>query len=177
MNKVLMVLGADKTMEYLHSFSCPANQDVESFLHFKSIRFEKADATRTYLILDKVGIILAYFSLTFKELPTHNLALSKSKIKKLNGISNNANSLKVYLIGQIAKNFSLKENPIKLKDILTPIDIIIEKAQYLIGGRVIILECQNKQKLINLYESHGFKTIPTKTKGESDSLITMIFNN
>ncbi|MDR0218823.1 MAG: acetyltransferase [Enterobacteriaceae bacterium] len=171
-----MILGADKTQKYLQSFSCPSNQDVESFLHFKSIRFEKADATRTYFLLDEDGTILAYFSLTFKELPTNNFVLSKSKIKKRDGINNRAESLKVYLIGQIAKNFSLKENPIKLKDILIKINMVIEKTQYLIGGRIIILECQNKEKLIELYANNGFNKLPNK-EGGNNSLITMIFNH
>ncbi|OKP04421.1 acetyltransferase [Xenorhabdus eapokensis] len=157
------------------SFSCPSNHDVESFLHLKSIRFEQADATRTYLIVDKEGFLLAYFSLTFKEISTSNLAISKTKIKKLNGISKSANSLKVYLIGQIAKNFLLRENPIKLKDILFHINITIEKAQELIGGRVTILECQNNSKIITLYEKNGLEKLPTK--GENNSLITMLFNN
>ncbi|WP_340613467.1 hypothetical protein [Xenorhabdus thailandensis] len=83
---------------------------------------------------------MAYFSLTFKKISTNNLAISKTKIKKLNGISKNANSLKVYLIGQIAKNFSLRKNPISLRDILFHINVTIEKDQELIGGRVTILE-------------------------------------
>ncbi|WP_244149672.1 acetyltransferase [Xenorhabdus eapokensis] len=127
------------------------------------------------MIVDKEGFLLAYFSLTFKEISTSNLAISKTKIKKLNGISKSANSLKVYLIGQIAKNFLLRENPIKLKDILFHINITIEKAQELIGGRVTILECQNNSKIITLYEKNGLEKLPTK--GENNSLITMLFNN
>ncbi|KMJ45612.1 acetyltransferase [Xenorhabdus khoisanae] len=172
---MLLVFGDDRTKEYLLSFSCPSNRDVESFLHLKAIRFEQADATRTYLILDVEGFILAYFSLTFKEISTKNLAISKTKIKKLNGISKNAASLKVYLIGQIAKNHSLSKNPIKLKDILFHINITIEKAQELIGGRVTILECQNKSKLIALYEKNGLEKLPTK--GDNNALITMLFSN
>ncbi len=117
---------------------------------------------------------MAYFSLIFKELSTKNLALSKTKIKKLDGISKNANSLKVYLIGQIAKNFSLTNNPIKLKDILLSINITIEKAQELIGGRITVLECQNNLQLIALYEKNGLEKLPTE--GERNSLITMLLN-
>ena len=32
-------------------------------------------------------------------------------------------------------------------------------AQALIGGRVIILECENNQSLISLYEKHGYKLL------------------
>ncbi|CAM3242658.1 Acetyltransferase, GNAT family [Xenorhabdus nematophila ATCC 19061] len=172
---MLTTFGNDKAKEYLLSFSCPLDRDIESFLHLKSIRFEQADAARTYLVLDSKGLILAYFSLTFKELPTNSLSISKTKIKRLNGISKNATSLKVYLIGQIAKNFSLHENPITINDILFFINITIEKTQELIGGRVTILECQNNSKIISLYEKNGFEKLPTK--GEEGSLITMLFNN
>ncbi|PHM47767.1 hypothetical protein [Xenorhabdus miraniensis] len=96
-------------------------------------------------------------------------------MKKLNGISKNATSLKVYLIGQIAKNHSLSKNPITLKDILFHINITIEKAQELIGGRVTILECQNKSKLITLYEKNGLEKLTTKR--DNNSLITMLFSN
>ncbi|PHM63050.1 hypothetical protein [Xenorhabdus ishibashii] len=101
-------------------------------MHLKSIRFEQADVTRTYLILDDNGLILAYFSLTFKELLVNNFAISKTKIKKLNGISKNANTIKVYLIGQVAKNFSLNENPIGFKDIFLYAKNIINISKTLI---------------------------------------------
>ncbi|WP_339384672.1 hypothetical protein [Xenorhabdus bovienii] len=71
-----------------------------------------ADVTRTYPILNEKGVILAYFSLTYKELSTQNFSISKTKIKKLDGISKSANTIKVYLIGQVAKNFSLVRNSI-----------------------------------------------------------------
>ena len=35
------------------SFSCTRNQDVENFLKENSVRFEKSDITRTYLIIDQ----------------------------------------------------------------------------------------------------------------------------
>lgn len=39
------------------------------------------------------------------------------------------------------------------------------------GGRFAMLECIDDPKLIALYESHGFKVLPTKEDG--DHLITM----
>ncbi|EPV7090017.1 hypothetical protein ACV9W2_003656 [Acinetobacter baumannii] len=86
-------------------------------------------------------------------------------------MSKTANTLKVYLIGQIGKNSLVKPNPIKLDVILSEIYNVISQAQALIGGRVIILECENQPKLIALYERHGFKLI--ETMNGSDSLLTM----
>ncbi|WP_228005765.1 acetyltransferase [Xenorhabdus sp. BG5] len=105
----------------------------------------------------------------------NNFAISKTKIKKFNGISKNANTIKVYLIGQVAKNFSLNENPIKFKDIFLYAKNIINISKTLIGGRVIALECENTPQLIALYMKHGLEKLPTK--GESNSLITMLFNH
>ncbi|HGW5742588.1 acetyltransferase, partial [Acinetobacter baumannii] len=66
---------------------------------------------------------------------------------------------------------SVNNNPIKLDNILNEIYNVISQAQALIGGRVIILECENQPKLIALYERHGFKLIETTNR--SDSLLTM----
>ncbi|WP_340622453.1 acetyltransferase [Xenorhabdus siamensis] len=158
------------------SFSCPLNLDVEYFLHKNSIRFEQADVTITYLILNEKGSILAYFSLTFKELRAYSFSISKTKIRKLNSISKNANTIKVYLIGQIAKNFLFNQNPIKFEDIFLYVRNIINTAKILIGGRVIALECESNPKLIALYLKHGFEKLSEK-EGGNNSLITMIFNN
>ncbi|CDG89814.1 acetyltransferase [Xenorhabdus bovienii] len=134
-----------------------------------------ADVTRTYPILNEKGVILAYFSLTYKELSTQNFSISKTKIKKLDGISKSANTIKVYLIGQVAKNFSLVINSINFREIFLYIKNIITTVKTLIGGRIIALECKNNLKLIELYMKHGLKKLPTK--GEINPLITMIFNN
>ncbi|WP_228857801.1 acetyltransferase [Xenorhabdus sp. PB61.4] len=107
---------------------------------------------------------------------TYNFEISKTTTKKLNGISKNANTIKVYLVGQIAKNFSISKNTIKLNGIFTYVKSIILTVKTLIGGRVIALECENNTKLIELYTSNGFKELPKK-EGEKNTLITMILNN
>ncbi|HEN9576629.1 acetyltransferase [Acinetobacter baumannii] len=156
------------------SFSCPQNPDVESFLlsKDKGIRFENTSISRTYLIVDDdTGDILAYFSISFKEITLNTDNISKSLIKHLDGINKRAETLKVYLIGQIGKNFSVNNNPIKLENILNEIYNVISQAQALVGGRVIILECENQPKLIALYERHGFNLIDTISG--NDTLLTM----
>ncbi|EHU2145185.1 hypothetical protein [Acinetobacter baumannii] len=156
------------------SFTCPQNPDVESFLlsKDKGIRFENASISRTYLIVDDdTGDILAYFSISFKEITLNTDNISRSLIKRLDGINKRAETLKVYLIGQIGKNFSINNNPIKLDFILNEVYNVIAQAQALVGGRVIILECENQPKLIALYERHGFNLIDTING--NDTLLTM----
>ncbi|NLN66605.1 MAG: acetyltransferase [Alcaligenaceae bacterium] len=126
------------------------------------MRFEQTDNARTYLILnDDSGEILAYFSLSFKELRLTNTSISKSKIQRMDGISKNAGRIRAFLIGQIGKNTAVASNPISLENILSEIYAVISAAKELIGGRIIILECEDSEDLIKLYERHGFTLIAT----------------
>lgn len=157
-------LGEESTTELLNTFFCNRNSDVESFLKqpSKAIRFEKTGNARTYLILDdNTAQILAYFSVSFKELVLDGASISKSKVRQLDGISKNAERIRAFLIGQIGKNTGINDNTISLSAILDEIYSVIAAAKALIGGRVIILECENSQTLIQLYEQHGFTLIET----------------
>jgi hypothetical protein len=140
-------------------FECSRNPDVDNFLKTKAIPFEKKGTSRTYLILNDDGLILAYFSLSFKEVTLDTSKISKTKIQKLDGFSKNATTVKAYLIGQIGKNSKISNNPLKLNTILNEIYSVIVQAQALIGGRVIILECENNESLISLYQNHGYKLL------------------
>lgn len=126
------------------------------------------------MLNDETSQIMAYFSISFKELSLENADISKNEIKKLDGINKCAEKVKVYLIGQIAKNFSVPNNPIKLEDILVDAYAAINDAKAIIGGRVIILECENSQPLIALYERHNFKQL--NMGNDVDALITLYIN-
>lgn len=145
----------------ISNFTCPQNKDVESFLHNTALRFEKTHNARTYLILneDCPTEILAYFSLSFKEVILENSGISKNKVKQLDGISKKSERIRSFLIGQLAKNSNIENNTMNLKLIWELILPILSDAQDLIGGRVIILECEDCSKLISLYESLGFEIL------------------
>lgn len=116
---------------------------------------------------EATGDLLAYFSVSFKELILEGTGLSKTKIRSLDGISKNAERIRSFLIGQLGKNMAINGNPIGLADILNEAYAVFAAAKQLIGGRVIILECENIPELIAYYERHGFALIETVT-GESD---------
>lgn len=145
----------------LTSFSCPQNSDVESFLKNKALRFDLTHNARTYLILNEDDVdwgICAYFSISFKEIEIQQSCISKSTIKKLDGISKSALRIRAFLLGQIAKN-SKANNPICLHDILEVIYAVLKDVQHTIGGRVLLLECEDNIKLVQLYEKHGFSIL------------------
>ena len=104
----------DQIQLLLKEFACPKNADVEQFLKVKAIDFERTHNARTYLIANDFMELQAYFSLSFKEVNIDNDKVGKSVIKKLDGFNKNAKTIRVFLIGQIGKNFNLANNPITL---------------------------------------------------------------
>ncbi len=138
----------------------------------KAIRFEQTSNARTYLILNDSGEIFAYFSLSFKELTLDNVKINKTKRQQLDGISRKAEKIKVFLIEQIGKNTSILDNPISLNFILNEIYAVLSDVKALIGGRIIILECEDNKKLLDLYIRHGFTLIEIE-KNSSSTLRTL----
>ncbi|WP_394178462.1 hypothetical protein [Marinomonas posidonica] len=118
-------------------------------------------------------MLLAYFTVTFKDIKIHP-DTSKSRARKLKA---KKNTVSTYLIGQIGKNKSIPDNPIDLEKILADVYVVIKQAQALIGGRVIILECENNERLIRLYESQGFQTLAVAQDPEDENpLVTMFIS-
>ena len=92
-------------------------------------------------------------------------------MKKLDGQSKSATKLNAILIGQIGKNFAIEENSISLADILEITYGVIHEVRALIGGRSVIVECEDTDKLTALYKKHGFKKL--EMNNDEDELITM----
>lgn len=175
---MLEELGEESTAKLLSSFECNRNIDVENFLTQpnKAIRFELSDNARTYLILDDdTGAILAYFSVSFKELVLDGIKISKTKVRKLDGISKNAERIRAFLIGQLGKNSAIASNSMSIGFILDEIYAVVSAAKALIGGRIIILECEDCRKLIQLYEEQGFTLI--EMDGEDQPKLRTMYIN
>ncbi|MBO0562597.1 acetyltransferase [Clostridium botulinum] len=161
----------------LSDFDCKNNKDVSRFLKEKSIRFEQADKSRTYLIvpeenpLNSNGAfnILGYFTLAEKKI-TLPKNISKSKIQKYDGMDKKASEVNCYLIGQLGKNDKYK-NDIVGKEILDYAINIIKKCREFIGGRLVLVECEKKKKLINFYNDNKFEYL---TKDENTDLLQFV---
>ncbi|KLU63939.1 hypothetical protein DEAC_c41680 [Desulfosporosinus acididurans] len=134
---------------------------MQSFLVNKSILFEQISKSRTFLIVDEDSLddgdfrILAYFSLALKSLKLDN-SLSKTRIKKIDGLSNKIEDTSVYLLGQLGKNEPYQKD-IQGKEILEKyVFPLVTQAVKYVGGRIILIECANKEKLISFYGNNGF---------------------
>lgn len=117
---------------------------------------------------------MAYFAVTFKDLYLADKKISKTQIKKIDGISKETERISAFLIGQIGKNHSVHENPINLQAILDEVYGVIAEAKELIGGRIIFLECENNERLIQHYKNHGFTLIQDDAPGLRTMYINII---
>lgn len=101
--------------------------------------------------------------------------MSNRKRKDLDGYSAKKhdhvlNKFPAILIGQLAKNdYADKEftGQILMESCLSK----IYEGQKILGGRIIILECQKIKKLLDFYSDFGFKQIQTTNSSDSQLLM------
>ena len=154
LNELLKQHPQKKIEKLLSTFKCIKNPDLEEFLITpnKAIQSEKRAITRTYLYLelqDRDVIVVAYFTITLKAL--HTDGLSKSIIKKLDGIDKNREIIPCYLIAQLGKTTYCKY---KIgQNILDDAIATIRESYQIIGGRFIILDSVNIQEVIEFYKN------------------------
>ena len=154
------IIGTEDEVEFLkaiNKFNCQ-DKEVEKFLKEKALEFDKRNKSRTYLLFENNNsddiTILAYFTLTMKSLKL-NPAVSKSKIKKMDGFRSDIKETEAVLIGQLGKNQDYK-NQIDGKTILKTAIEIVYAVHNLIGGRIVFLECANHEKVVKFYEENDF---------------------
>lgn len=74
------------------------------------------------------------------------------------------------MIGQLGKN-DLYAGDILGDEVMDYALSVIFRAQEIIGGRVVFVECQEKPKLIEFYSRHGFKIF---RRDPDDELVQMV---
>lgn len=136
----------------------------------QAIRFELANKSRTYFIVDKdrqkvngVPEMLGYFSLGLKVLKIPEEA-STTLRKKLDGYSAKINKeliteLPCYLIGQLARNSKIDKTILPGKQLLDYCLGVIQPSITYVGGRIILVESKDKTGLLNFYENNNFEII------------------
>ncbi len=163
---------------YLEDFKCKRNKDVENFLHNLSIRYERENKARTYLITDEELEIVAYFSIGVKPIlideKKHVLSKQQKKDMKLEVINKEDKRHEVistFLIGQIARNDKFDKSTIGLEEILGQVFNKINEVVKIIGGKIILIEVDNNPILVKHYEKFGFKIIKDGSNDELTQLM------
>ena len=114
-------------------------------------------------------IILAYFTLAPKPI-VFSEKMSKRLIKDIDGFSKNAVSVSAVIIGQLGKDSHFGER-ITGADLIDSVMALTYQVSDIIGGRVVFLECQESDGLIEFYKRNGFHYMQ---KNEKTNLIQMV---
>lgn len=158
-------LGEKDTKNILKDFKCELNKDVEYFLKEKAIEFSKQGYAETFIVTSQYKqewVIVGYFSTTNKAINIKKLMLSKTKKKRLLKFAHYDEEYKTYnialpLIGQLGKNYNNGYDKLITGDVLLKLACDkVKKAQDVLGGKFVYLECEDKPKLQEFYESNGF---------------------
>ncbi len=158
-------LGEDSVKSILLSFSCLDNRDVEAFIHDKAIEFSKQGLARTYIVTTSFKNkqeIIGYFAIAYKLLHVEKNRLSQSWTRRLARFGNYDKDYKKYsvpapLIGQLSKNYTNNLDKLITGDELLSMALErLSAVQMIIGGRIVFLECQDIDKLIEFYNRNGF---------------------
>lgn len=157
--------GEKDTRNLFEDFECPLNKDVEYFIKNKAIEFSKQGIAKTYIVSTSYKnkqVIVGYFSLTNKITEIKKNIISSKMRKRLarfaiNDELNKSYSISLPLIGQLGKNYKNTYNNLISGDILLKLACDkIREVQKILGGKFVMLECEDKEKLKEFYENNGF---------------------
>lgn len=169
---MLSELEESKVKDELSSFSSPKNKDIEDFLKNKAIHFARQNLAPTNLVYancDKGIFLCGYFTLTIKTIEVEKKLVGSNtfnKLKKFGTYDKDCEkcTIPAPLIAQLGKNYSNGcGNLIKGAELLQMACDEVKKAQFIIGGKVVYLECEETEILTSFYCRNGFKEFSRRT--------------
>jgi len=113
---------------------------VQTFLHDKAIEYNKQHWAKSYLIDDDTDDFVV------------SDTVNKSKAKQF-GLGKGQS----VLLAQLGRDDRAEH--LSLNAIFNEIKPYVEDAQRLVGGRILLLECEKNETLCSLYEGAGFVII------------------
>ena len=175
-------LGESVAKNVLSSFSCPLNPDVEYFLRHTAIEFSKQSISSTYLVMASSKdqyVLCGYFALANKvfciekdSFPNRNWKHRMAKFGQFDKTVQRY-TISAPLIGQLGKNYANGYDKLITGDELLKLALDkVREMQYIVGGKIVYLECEQKEKLIDFYQSNGFVNFGMRAldRDETDKL-------
>ena len=155
------------------TFNCEINSDLTKFIHSTAIDFEDRQIARTFVLVNNSeNEVVGYFTISMKSLSTNGM--SKTSIKKIDGVSNSRVCIHSFLIGQlgISDNYAeYKLGTLLLDDAFSK----IEMAHDLVAGRYVLVDAINHKKVIKFYRESGFALLDTNLEESENGSIRMIY--
>ena len=181
--------GDDDLLEnVLSTFLCREDADIQWFLHTKAVEFERLAKSRTYLIVDQEQLqepgialnrlmIYGYISLAIKVLTVPEGTSNRTR-QKIDGISAKARGkplshFSCYLIGQLARNSCVPKDSLSRIELLNFAYDIIASAVEAVGGRYILIECHDNEKLVQFYLDNDFEVL-SRIPDEDKKMVQML---
>ena len=157
----------------LNTFSCEINSDLTNFIHSTALDFEDRQISRTFVLVNtNRNEVVGYFTISMKSLSTNGM--SKTSIKKIDGVSNSRVCIHSFLIGQlgISDNYAeYKLGTLLLDDAFSK----IEMAHDLVAGRYVLVDAINHKKVIKFYSESGFALLDTNVEESENGSTRMIY--
>lgn len=167
--------------QILETFCCEKDPDISEFLQNNAVQFELLGKSRTFLICDADQIhqegfcldqlvIYGYVALALKVLSVPQ-TLSVRRRKELDGLSGKYHNIPIdsfpcYLIGQLARNSDVPAESLSGDVLLQTAYDYILTAVKAVGGRYILIECKEEEKLILFYTQNGFEEFNRTSDGK-----------
>jgi hypothetical protein len=143
-------------------FCCVRDEDVQTFIRDKAIRYERSGLSRTYFYTTNRATqevdVVAYFSVAITSVDYTRVSKARRE-KVLGGTPGRANRdhFGGLLIAQLARDDRYDESIISGIELIEACEEIIELGRDYLGGRVIYLDC--KDVLLPLYERSGYRLL------------------
>lgn len=159
-------IGEDRTKSILSDFSCDQNLDVQEFIQRKAVEFSKRGFAKTTLVFwvsdnEDEKCLVGYFALSNKKITVKKKEVSKNTYKRIRLFSDDKEkdscTIPAILIGQLSKNFrDGNDTLISGAELLQMAIDKVKQVQYMIGGKFVYLECEDKKRLLEFYTTNGF---------------------
>lgn len=186
-HRISEFLSMENGEEFIQSvtknFNSP-NSDVESFLRNKSIQATKLSTATTYLVYSKQSFpdidLVGYFTLATKMLNLNRTVMSKSTEKIISRFGHYDEPAELYhipaiLIAQFGRNFNEECSSIFGKDLMA---LTLNQVKYIMslsGGKIVFLECEKKQKLIDFYTANGFSILDKEVLSRDKKVMVQLY--
>jgi len=157
--ELLDCIGREKSIELLSAFHSDKNEEIEYFLKNKAIDFALQKISMTHLVFNQAKDLVGYFTLASKQLEVQRGRISNTllnKVKRYGRYSDDSGTLQAsaYLIAQLGKNSTLQEGGAITGDALIEYAVsILKTVQRHVGGGIVFLECEEREKLLAFYEN------------------------
>lgn len=182
LSEMVEEIGEEKTREVLSNFSCPLNKDVEDFLKNKAIPMIPQNKCPVHLVFSsykKDPVLIGYYAVCVKTIEIPKGSVNRrfyerlAKFDERDALSKDKLVMSAPLIAQLGKNYyngynNLIRGDELLKLACDDISMVLKN----VGGKVVYLECEPKEKLKTFYINNGFRIFNTRPMDKDEVDLT-----